>query len=69
MQTGFLLSGAVLTETIFSWRGIGLAIYQAIFNRDIPLIQCGFLMLAMAFVLINFALDVFYTYFNPKIKL
>ncbi|WP_245447861.1 ABC transporter permease subunit [Nitratireductor sp. OM-1] len=54
---------------MFSWRGIGLAMYQAIFNRDIPLIQCGFLMLAMAFVLINFALDVFYTYFNPKIKL
>ena len=69
MQMGFLLSGAVLTETIFSWPGIGLAMYQAISTRDIPLIQGGILILAMAFVLINFAVDVLYTYFNPKIKL
>ena len=69
MQMGFLLSGAVLTETIFSWPGIGLAMYQAISTRDIPLIQGGILILAMAFVLINFAVDVLYSYFNPKIKL
>lgn len=69
MQMGFLLSGAVLTETIFSWPGIGLAMYQAISTRDIPLIQGGILILAMAFVLINFAVDVLYTHFNPKIKL
>jgi peptide/nickel transport system permease protein len=69
MQMGFLLSGAVLTETIFSWPGIGLAMYQAISTRDIPLIQGGILILALAFVLINFAVDVLYSYFNPKIKL
>ena len=68
-QMGFLLSGAVLTETIFSWPGIGLAMYQAISTRDIPLIQGGILILALAFVLINFAVDVLYSYFNPKIKL
>ncbi|WP_312366002.1 ABC transporter permease [Ensifer sp.] len=69
MQMGFLLSGAVLTETIFSWPGIGLAMYQAISTRDIPLIQGGILILAIAFVLINFAVDVLYTCFNPKLKL
>jgi peptide/nickel transport system permease protein len=69
MQMGFLLSGAVLTETIFSWPGIGLGLYQAISTRDIPLIQGGILVLALAFVLINFAVDILYSWFNPKIKL
>jgi peptide/nickel transport system permease protein len=69
MQLGFLLSGAVLTETIFSWPGIGLAMFQAISTRDIPLIQGGILVLAIAFVLINFAVDLLYSYFNPKIQL
>lgn len=69
MQMGFLLSGAVLTETIFSWPGIGLALYQAISTRDIPLIQGGILVLALSFVIINFVVDVLYTYFNPKIKI
>ncbi|WP_201839629.1 ABC transporter permease [Microvirga zambiensis] len=69
MQMGFLLSGAVLTETVFSWPGIGLAMFQAISTRDIPLIQGGILVLAVAFVLINFAVDILYAYFNPKVKL
>jgi peptide/nickel transport system permease protein len=69
MQMGFLLSGAVMTETVFSWPGIGLAMYQAISTRDIPLIQGGILLLAVAFVLINFTIDILYAYFNPKIKL
>lgn len=69
MQMGFLLSGAVLTETVFSWPGIGLAMYEAISARDIPLIQGGILLLAIIFVFINFAVDVLYAYFNPKIKL
>jgi len=69
MQMGFLFSGAVLTETVFSWPGIGLAMFQAIAIRDIPLIQGGILMLALIFVLINLIVDVLYVYFNPKIKL
>lgn len=69
MQMGFLLSGAVLTETVFSWPGIGLAMYEAISARDIPLIQGGILLLAVIFVFINFAVDVLYAFFNPKIKL
>ncbi|MBS7700548.1 MULTISPECIES: ABC transporter permease [unclassified Chelatococcus] len=69
LQMGFLLSGAVLTETVFSWPGLGLAMYQAISTRDIPLIQGGILVLAISFVLINFFVDVLYAYFNPKIEL
>ncbi|KPQ02348.1 MAG: peptide/nickel transport system permease protein [Rhodobacteraceae bacterium HLUCCA12] len=69
MQMGFLFSGAVLTETVFSWPGVGLAMFQAIAIRDIPLIQGGILMLALIFVLINLIVDVLYVYFNPKIKL
>jgi peptide/nickel transport system permease protein len=69
LQLGFLLSGAVLTETVFSWPGIGLAMYQAIGSRDLPLIQGGVLVLAVLFVVINFAVDVLYVYFNPRLKL
>ncbi|MEU5979956.1 ABC transporter permease [Streptomyces sp. NPDC047315] len=69
LQAGFLLSGAVLTETVFSWPGLGLALHQAVSTRDIPLVQGGILMIAIAFVLINFLVDVLQAYFNPKIKL
>jgi peptide/nickel transport system permease protein len=69
LQAGFLLSGAVLTETVFSWPGIGLAMYQGISARDIPFIQGGILLLALIFVLVNFAVDALYAYVNPKIKL
>jgi peptide/nickel transport system permease protein len=69
LQTGFLLSGAVLTETVFSWPGIGLAMYQGISARDIPFIQGGILLLAVIFVVVNFAVDALYAYVNPKIEL
>ena len=69
LQTGFLLSGAVLTETVFSWPGIGLAMYQGISARDIPFIQGGILLLALIFVLVNFLVDALYAYVNPKIEL
>lgn len=69
LQAGFLLSGAVLTETVFAWPGIGLALSQAITQRDTVLLQGGILLIAVIFVLINFLVDVLYAYFNPKIKL
>jgi peptide/nickel transport system permease protein len=69
LQAGFLLSGAVLTETVFSWPGIGLALYQAIGARDLPLIQGGILLIALIFVLINFLVDALYAYTNPKVRL
>lgn len=69
LQAGFLLSGAVLTETVFSWPGIGLAMSQAIISRDTALLQGGILLIAVIFVVINFIVDVLYAYFNPKIKI
>lgn len=69
LQLGFSLGGAVMTETVFAWPGIGLAMYEGILQRDIPLIQSGILVLAIIFVLINFLVDVLYAYFNPKITL
>ena len=69
LQAGFLLSGAVLTETVFSWPGVGLAMYQGISARDIPFIQGGILLLALMFVLVNFLVDALYAYVNPKIEL
>lgn len=68
LQTGFQLSGAVLTETVFSWPGIGYAMAQAISNRDLVLLQGGILLIAVIFVFINFFVDVLYAVFNPKVK-
>jgi peptide/nickel transport system permease protein len=69
LQTGFLLGGAVLTETVFSWPGVGLQMYRAISSRDLPLIQGGVLMLATTFVLVNLLVDVLYAYLDPRVRL
>jgi len=68
LQAGFQLSGAILTETVFSWPGIGYALSQAIANRDMELLQGGILLIAVIFVLINFLVDILYAAFNPKVK-
>ena len=53
MQTGTLMAGAVLTETIFSWPGIGKWIYDSILGRDYPIVQGGTLLIALIFVFVN----------------
>ncbi|QBJ98689.1 ABC transporter permease [Rhodococcus sp. ABRD24] len=68
LQAGFLLSGAVLTETVFAWPGIGFAMSQAIENRDTVLLQGGILFIAIIFVLVNFFVDVLYAFLNPKLR-
>lgn len=68
LQFGHLLGGAVLTETVFVWPGVGLAIYGAISARDIPLIQGGILMTATTFVVINLLVDIVYAYLDPRIR-
>jgi len=68
LQTGLLLGGAVLTETIFGWPGVGRYIYTAIGNRDYPVIQSGILVIATIFVLINLLVDLLYAYIDPRIK-
>jgi peptide/nickel transport system permease protein len=69
LQTGLLLSGAVLTETVFDWPGVGGWLAQAIFNRDYPVLQGGILFLAVIFVLVNLIVDISYAIINPRIRL
>jgi peptide/nickel transport system permease protein len=68
LQTGLLLGGAILTETIFGWPGIGRYLYDAIGYRDYPVIQSGILIIAAIFVLINLIVDLLYALVDPRIK-
>ena len=68
LQFGRLLEGAVIVETIFAWPGIGKLLVDAIFTRDFPLIQGCVLFIATIFVLVNLAVDISYTWLNPKIR-
>jgi peptide/nickel transport system permease protein len=68
LQLGLLLGGAILTETIFGWGGVGKWIYDAVVNNDYQVIQSGVLLLAMIFILVNLAVDVGYAYLNPRIR-
>ena len=68
LQTGLLLSGAVLTETVFAYPGMGSWLRDAIFNRDYPVLQGGILFLAIVFVLVNLVVDLSYAVINPRIR-
>ncbi|MBI0579379.1 ABC transporter permease [Neobacillus cucumis] len=68
LQMGLLLGGAILTETIFGWPGIGRYLYDAIAYRDYPVIQSGILIIAAIFVLINLIVDLMYVFVDPRIK-
>jgi ABC-type dipeptide/oligopeptide/nickel transport system permease component len=69
LELGTLLGGAVITETIFAWPGVGRLSVQAIYNRDYPLVQASVFVLASIFVLVNLAVDLVYTYLDPRIRL
>src|SRR5215471_1666182 len=69
LEFGVLLGGAVITETIFAWPGVGRLAVDAIFSRDYPLVQAIVALLATLFVLINLAMDLVYTYLDPRIVL
>jgi peptide/nickel transport system permease protein len=68
LQTGLLLSGAVLTETVFAWPGMGSWLRDAIFARDYPVLQGGILFLAVVFVMVNLIVDLSYAFINPRIR-
>lgn len=68
LQTGSLLGGAVLTETIFAWPGIGRYIFEAISSRDYPVIQSGILIIAFLFVIINLIVDLLYAVLDRRIR-
>ena len=69
LQVGFLLAGAVLTETVFAWPGIGTWLVDAIESRNYPVLQGGILFVALVFVLVNLLVDISYGFLNPRIRL
>lgn len=68
VQAGYLLGGAVLTETVFAWPGVGTLMVQGILARDIPLVQGCVLVVALTFVLVNLTVDVLYAWLDPRIR-
>ncbi|MCB2095770.1 MAG: ABC transporter permease subunit [Rhodobacteraceae bacterium] len=68
LSVGTLLAGAILTETIFSWPGIGKWMVDSIFRRDYPVVQGGLLLIAVMVMIVNLTVDVLYGYINPKIR-
>jgi peptide/nickel transport system permease protein len=69
LQFGFLLGGAIITETIFSWPGVGRWVLLAVESRDAPVLQGGILLMAVSFALVNLLTDVLYAVLDPRIKL
>ncbi|MCX7328434.1 MAG: ABC transporter permease [Hyphomicrobiales bacterium] len=68
LQLGYLLGGSILIETVFSWPGTGFLLGQAIFQRDLPLLQGTILVLAMFFVALNLLVDVVQTMLDPRVQ-
>jgi len=68
LQLGYLLGGSILVETVFNWPGTGFLLNDAIFRRDIPMLQGTILVLAMFFVLLNLVVDVLQTLMDPRMR-
>jgi peptide/nickel transport system permease protein len=68
LQFGALLGGAVITEAVFAWPGVGSLSVQALFNRDYPIVQTTVMLLAVVFALINLAVDISYGFLDPRIR-
>jgi len=68
LQVGVLMAGAILTETIFSWPGIGKWMIDSIFRRDYPAVQGGLLLIAAIVMLVNLTVDLLYGLVNPRIR-
>ena len=68
LQFGYLLGGAVITETIFAWPGVGRWLLLAVYARDFRAVQGGVLLVAATFVLVNLAADMLYAWLDPRIR-
>ena len=68
LQFGTLLGGAVVTETVFAWPGIGRLAIQSIYNRDYPVVQCTVFLSALVFIVLNFAVDLVYGFLDPRVR-
>ena len=69
LEEGALLGGAVVTETVFAWPGMGRLIVESIQRRDYPVIQAGVLLISFIFVFVNIVIDLIYVYLDPRIRL
>ena len=69
IETGSLLGGNMIVETVFGWPGLGRLVVESIFLRNYPLIQAAVLLYAVTYVLLNFIADILYTVLNPRVKL
>jgi peptide/nickel transport system permease protein len=69
LSVGSLLSGAVLTETVFALPGVGTQLVSAILSRDYPVVQAFTVVIALIFVLVNLIVDLSYSYLDPRIRL
>lgn len=69
LEFGFLLGGVVVTETVFSWPGVGRLVFNAINQRDIPLVQASVVVFSLMFVVINLVVDLLYARLDPRIRL
>jgi ABC-type dipeptide/oligopeptide/nickel transport system permease component len=68
LQIGTLLGGAVITETVFAWPGIGTLVFDAILRKDYPVVLAAVEMVAAAFIVINMSLDLLYGYLDPRLR-
>jgi peptide/nickel transport system permease protein len=64
----YLISGAIMTEFVFSWEGLGLLTYDSVLSKDYPVLQGIFLFLAAITVIANFVADLLYLYLDPRIR-
>lgn len=69
IETGSLLGGNMIVETVFGWPGLGRLVVESIFLRNYPLVQAAVLLYAVTYVLLNFLADILYTVLNPRVKL
>ena len=68
LSFGFILTGAIITETIFNWPGLGLWLYNAIFYKDFPVMQALFYIIALSVIAANFISDILYGVVDPRIR-
>ena len=69
LEFGFLLGGVVVVELVFSWPGIGRLVFNAINQRDIPVVQASVVVLALVFIALNLVVDLVYAKIDPRVKL
>ena len=69
IETGTLLGGNMIVETVFGWPGLGRLVVEAIFTRNYPVVQTAVLLYALTYVLLNLVADILYTVLNPRVRM